>query len=300
MATSRAALTTTLADERALARRGILLALGSFAVFTAMDTSIKLLSDRYATLQIMAINAAIAAAIAAVVALRRGGRAQLRTTRPGMHLMRGCLSVVGAWLGFHAYARLPLADVYAIFFAMPLIISALSVPLLGERVGWHRWAAIVTGFAGVFVMLWPSGEAIQLAALGAVVAAFINAFVTILVRVVRGDPPETFAVYGNLTVAILTGATLPFVWVTPTLPDWLLLVFCGSCCGTGFLLLVAAYRMAPAAVIAPFQYSQMLYALVIGAVLFGSWPDARMLLGAAIVVLSGLYVLHREALRRSA
>lgn len=275
--------------------RGILLAMLAFALFTVMDTCVKLLSVRYATFQIVAINSAIAASATAAVALRRGGLARLRTAAPLRHVLRGAAMLAGAWLAFHAYGALPLADAYAILFSMPLIISALAVPLLGEGVGWRRWAAILTGFGGVLIMLWPSGGLIQPAAFGALAAAFINSLAVVLVRVMRAETPESFGVYGSLTVAVGAAATLPFVWVTPSLPDVGLFLAAGAFACAAFLCVAHAYRCAPASIVAPFQYSQMIYAVIIGAVLFGTMPERRTLLGAVIVIGSGLYVLHRES-----
>jgi drug/metabolite transporter (DMT)-like permease len=276
-------------------RRGVGLALAAAALFVTMDSCVKLLTARYPILQIVAINAFLAAVLTGSVARWHKGPSALRSRRPWMQLLRGLGLLVIACLGFYAYAHLPLAEAYAILFSMPLIITGLAGPLLGERVGWQRWTAVVVGFAGVLVILWPGPEGIQLAALAALGNAVLASFTLIVMRVMREETPESFVVYGNGTVAAGAAFVLPFVWTTPSLPDLALFLAAGAAASLASLCIAKAYQSAPASVVAPFQYTQLLYALVIGVVLFGNVPDARMLAGAARVIGCGLYILRQGA-----
>ena len=160
---------------------------------------------------------------------------------------------------FWSYPRLPLADAYAILFASPLLVTALAVPLLGERVGWRRWAAVVVGFLGVLVMLWPGADVLGVGALAAMVNAIGNGLALVLIR--RGsarDSAEAFAFWGNAVIAAGSALALPWFWVDPTPLDLGLFLLAGSCSGTSFLVLAAAYRQAPTAILAPFNTARCL------------------------------------------
>jgi drug/metabolite transporter (DMT)-like permease len=278
---------------------GIGLALLAFALFTFMDTVVKLLGGRYHVVQILFFNSIFALAATCAIAGWNGGVARIRTRYPGLHLVRWVISFIGTLSVFYAYARLPLAYVYAVLFASPLIITALSVPLLGEQVGWRRWSAVAVGFVGVLVILRPEAAGIEPLALFALVGALGHALNMIIVRRLgRTDPVETFGFYGNLLSMVGAGLLLPLFWVQPTLADVLLSALAGSIAGSGFWLLATAFRHAPAAVVAPFQYSQMPYGILVGWLLFANRPDPKTLLGAAIVIASGIYILRREAALR--
>jgi drug/metabolite transporter (DMT)-like permease len=276
--------------------RGIALALLAFALFTVMDTAVKLLGGRYHVLQVMWFNSAFGWLVIALITAARGGWGRLRTRRPGLHVARWAISFAGATIVFYAYARLPLADVYAILFTAPLLITALSVPLLGERVGWRRWSAIGVGFTGVLVMLRPGSGAVEPLAALALLGAVGHALNMIIVRRLgREEAPETFGFYGNILSVLAISPALPWLWRTPDLPDLALAAVMGSIAGGGFWLLALAMRHAPASIVGSFQYSQMPYAILVGWLLFGTVPDAWTMLGAAVVIASGLYVFQREA-----
>lgn len=278
---------------------GIGFALVAFALFSGMDTTIKLLTASYAVTQVAFFNALFAIIPQAFV-IARGGLHLLHTKRLWLHGVRGLIAVTGAICTFFAYSQLPLAKAYAILFAMPLIITALSVPLLREPVGWRRWCAVLTGFAGVVIMLRPETGDLDIGTIAALVGATFNSLAIIMLRKLQTtETAEAVAVYANLFGLIGMGSTLPFVFVAPSLPDLLLSVLGGSLAGIAFLLLIRAYRMAPAVVVAPFQYSQMIHGLLIGWLIFDTLPEASTLLGAPIVIGSGLFILWRESrLRR--
>lgn len=274
---------------------GIGLGALAFALFTVMDTLVKWLSASYPVHQLVFTNAAFALLPVLAMTLRRGGIARLRTRRLHLHVFRGMLGVVSGFLGFYAYSRLPLADAYAIIFTTPLLITALSVPILGERVGWRRWTAVAVGFLGVLVMLRPGVAPIGPGSLAALGAACASATAILLVRKLSATESTTaIALYSNLTVIAVVGALLPFGGIVPDLWDLLLMAASGLIGGTALLILIAAYRRAPAALVAPFQYSQMIWAILLGLVIWGDVPDPAKLLGALIVAASGLFVVYRE------
>jgi drug/metabolite transporter (DMT)-like permease len=291
--------TTTIQPEiaapRPVAASGIGLGALAFGLFSMMDALIKWLSASYPVPQLVVFNALFALIPIALLMVRRGGLLQLRTGRLGLHLLRGVLGTLSSFLAFYAYSRLPLADAYAIIFATPLLITALSVPILGEAVGWRRWSAVVVGFVGILIMLRPGVAPIGVGSLAALGAACASASAVLLVRKLSVTETTTsIAFYSSLTVLLLMGALFGHGFVTPGLLDLALMAGSGLLGGSALLILIAAYRRSPAALVAPFQYSQMLWAIVLGVLLWGDLPEVAMLLGASIVAASGLFILHRE------
>ena len=279
---------------------GIVMALTAFAMFTGMDTAIKFLGGRYHVLQVMWFNSLFAlTAVVGLAALR--GRAGLLWPRHWrLQLTRWSISFFATIAIFWSYPRLALADAYAILFTSPLLITALSAAMLGEPVSWRRWLAVLVGFSGVLVVLDPGHGMVAWAGLAVLGGAVGHAFNMIYVRKmgVAGEAVEATGLAGNLLSILVLPLFLPWVWQTPSAPDLTLAAVGGLLAGSGFLLLANAFRLAPAAVIAPFQYSQMLYGLAVGWLLFADLPSPQMLAGSAIIVGSGLYVLHGETRAR--
>ena len=246
--------------------------------------------------QVMFFNSLFALpAVASIAALR--GRLHLMWPRHWrLHLARWGISYLATIAIFSSYPHLALADAYAVLFASPLLITALSAVVLGEQVGWRRWTAVAVGFLGVLVVLDPGHGVVAVAGAIVLAGAVGHAFNMLYVRKIGlvGEAVEATGTAGNVLTCLLTPLVLPWVWQTPSASDLGLAAAAGTIAGSAFLLLAAAFRSAPAAVIAPFQYSQMLYGVAVGWLLFADWPSPRMLLGAAIIVASGLYVLHRE------
>jgi drug/metabolite transporter (DMT)-like permease len=278
---------------------GIAAAFVAFALFTMMDTVVKWMSAGYPLHQIVMTNALVALVPVLALVARAGTWQVLATRRPLLHLVRGLIGVGGAYGAFFAYSRMPLADAYAILFASPLFITALSAALLKEPVGWRRWTAVAVGFAGVLVMLRPGAGVVGLGALGALVGSLSFSSGVLLVRWAgRRESALAFVFYTNLVIAFGGASLLPTGFVAPALPDLGLMIVAGLLNGTAMLLVVSAFRWAPAAVVAPFQYTQMLWGVLLGYLVWGDVPDRALLLGGGIVIASGLYILHRETLRR--
>ncbi len=260
-----------------------------------MDTSIKWLSAGYPVHELLFTNALFALVPVAVTTLRRGGLARLRTERLHLHVLRGLLGMGGGFLGFYAYSQLPLADAYSFIFATPLLITALSVPILGESVGWRRWSAVAVGFVGVLIMLRPGVSTIGPGSIAALGAACFSACAILLVRKLSAtESTASIALYSNLTVVLVMATLLPFGGTLPSAGDGLMMAAAGLIGGTALLVLISAYRRVPAALVAPFQYTQMLWAVLLGFLIWGDLPDPAKLLGALIVATSGLFVVYRE------
>ncbi|BBK31091.1 EamA domain-containing membrane protein RarD [Stella humosa] len=275
--------------------RGILFMLGAVACFVVMDALIKWLSAKFPTMQVVFFRSLFALVPIAVLVIQQGGIARLKTKRPAMHALR-CLIGLGSMVCFfHAFRVMPLADVIAIGFAAPLFVTALSVPLLKEKVGIRRWSAVVVGFAGVLIMVRPGADVFEIGAGVALIGTVLYSLAMILMRDLgRTDTTTAITFYFTMAGTIVAGAAIPFVWVEPVGMDWALLVLVGLIGGVAQLLMTQAFRLTPVAVIAPFDYTAMLWGSILGYAVWGEIPDALLWVGAAIVAASGLYIVHRE------
>jgi drug/metabolite transporter (DMT)-like permease len=286
--------------------KAIGLKLISALLFAAMSALVRQLGDVAPVGQMVFFRSAFAILPVVVIYALRGELASaVRTGRPLGQLGRGMLSVCGMFTNFSALTRLPLADATAISFASPLITVALAAVVLKERVRIYRWSAVAIGFAGVIVMLIPhfdigayAGAAGAVAAVGSVLAltsAFCNAGTVIQTRrLTQTETTSSIVFYFSLVCAIAGALTLPFAWHSPTGRELTALIALGILGGLAHILLTESYRFAAASVVAPFDYSSMLWALLLGYWLFGELPDKLVYLGAAIVAGAGLFVIWRE------
>jgi drug/metabolite transporter (DMT)-like permease len=244
--------------------------------------------------------------VLAIYAIRGELMAAVRTERPFGHIGRGMISVAGMFLNFAALARLPLADANALSFASPLITVALAAFILKEQVRVYRWTAVAIGFAGVLVMLWPyldighmtaSTEA-SVGAVCALIAAFTNAGSVIQTRrLTDSETTSSIVFYFSLICALFGAVTLPFAWHQPTLVEFAALVGIGFIGGISHIFLTESYRYAAASVVAPFDYTAMLWAFLFGYWLFDEVPTIHVFIGSGIVAASGLFVIWRERRR---
>lgn len=219
----------------------------------------------------------------------------MRPRLPGLIALRCLFNVVGLLSVFYAFGKLPLAEVYSLLFATPILITLLAIPILGERIRAIRWFAIVLGLLGVLVVLRPGSDSLTLDHLAAVVAAACVACNSIVTRKIGSrEHSLTLIMYPMLTSVIITGVATAFVYV-PMAGD-VLLKFCaiGTLGVVGQTLMISAYRSSEAQFVAPMQYSQMLWALIYGALIFNETVDRTVLLGSAIIVCSGLLFIWRE------
>lgn len=268
---------------------------GLFAM-SLMDACAKFLGAGYAVSQIiLARNAVGALAVVAFVLLTGSGLTCLRPRRPLLLVLRTLLNLVTSFLFFTSLRYLPLADAFAITFAAPLFITALSVPLLGEQVGIRRWAAVVVGFFGVLVVVQPGGASFRVEALLPLAAALSYALAMLLGRKMTRDMSTAVIMFWPaLGAAAATLLLMPAQWQTPNVPDAGLFIFLGMIGTGGMALITQGYRYAPAAVIAPFDYSVLLWGVLLGWVLWQDIPAPNVWAGSVLLVASGLYILHRE------
>ncbi len=277
---------------------GIYAKLVSLVLFSTMDALVKWLGDSYGPFQLMLFRSGIAMVPLFVLIARSGGLKVVRSNRPWMQAGRICAGFASLLGFFYVFPRMPLVDVYAISFAAPLFMVALSVPLLGETVGVRRWCAVAVGFAGVLIMLEPWNMSFHWLSLAVLAATFSYALSTVLVRRVSRYDHDAATIFWFSLIASsvsLVGA-IP-EWKAPTPLDWLLLCSLGLLGGLAQILVTRALRQAPASILAPFDYASIVFALLYGYVVFHEAPSTAVWYGLPLVIGSGLYVLHREQAR---
>lgn len=281
--------------------RGIGCALLAWLLFAGMDAGSKLLAESYPIIQILWIRFLALLVIAAWLARRRGGNAALRSRRFWLQGLRSLLLVTEIGLFIWTITVLPLANAHAILAITPLLVTALSVPLLGEQVGVRRWSAIGIAFLGMLIILRPGVGAVHPMALVALVCAVMFALYQILTRIVsRDDPPTTTLFYTAVVGAIGLSVIGPFYWTTPDAKGWALFAMVAVLGASGHFLLIKALQLAPASILQPYSYTILVWATVVGFVVFGNLPDLATVLGAVVIVLSGIYSFARERRRKAA
>ncbi len=279
---------------------GIALRIAAMFCMAGLSALVKWCSGRgVPVLEIIFFRNAFAFVPVLIYVQRTAGFGVLKTTRPLGHLARSAVGLGGMVCGFTAVGLLPLTQSTALAFSSPLFMTALSAMILKEPVGPHRWAAVAVGFVGVMIMVHPdpahfAGLGVGLALLGAVCAA--GAMIAIR-EIGRTEPGPTIVFYFTLAGMVLGLLSLPFGWVIPDLATLGLLVLGGLIGGVGQLLLTEALRRAPVAVIAPFDYTQLVWASILGFAVWGETPQVLTVIGAVVVAASGVYILWRETRR---
>jgi drug/metabolite transporter (DMT)-like permease len=285
--------------------KGILLKLVSALLFAVMSALIRWLGEIVPLGQVVFFRSAFAIVpVVIIYALRGELMTAVRTGRPFGHFGRGLVGIAGMFLSFAALARLPLANATAIGFAAPLITVALAALVLKERVRIYRWSAVGVGFVGVLVMLVPyldlsssaaGGSTQTIGAVLGLAAAFCNAGSVIQTRrLTDSETTSAIVLYFSLICAVGGLLTLPFDWHHPTGRELAALIAIGMIGGVSHLLLTESYRFAPTSVVAPFDYTSIFWAFVLGYAMFGEVPSALVFVGAAIIALAGLFVIWRE------
>jgi drug/metabolite transporter (DMT)-like permease len=287
--------------ERAQRLTGIALMCGAVASFAVLDTTAKYLNLYMATLQVVWARYTGAFLFPFIVSNPWTRPGLMRTDRPVLQIVRSFLLLGSTLCNFLALRYLQLDEAIAIIFSTPFFVAALSGPMLGEWVRWRRWTAIGVGFVGVLVVTRPGAGTFQPAALLSLLAALFYAVYSITTRILaRTDSNETTLFYSNLVGFVALLPVLPLVWTTPTDPLVItLMVATGAMGSFGHYLLIAAHRLAPAAVLSPFIYSEIVLVIALGYLVFGDVPHRWTLVGCGIVIASGLYIVHRERQARS-
>jgi drug/metabolite transporter (DMT)-like permease len=263
--------------------------------FGFLDSVAKLLTQTYDPLQVTWGRFTFALVIVLPFALRLATRGGLRSRRPGLQLLRASLLAACNFMFFIAIQTMQLAEVQAIAFIAPLLVTALAALILGERVGPRRWLAVAAGLVGVAVILRPGSGLLHWAAFFAVAQAVINALFHLTTRAIAAhDPPQLTFVYTATVGAVVATPFVPMVWVWPTATDWLLMGVTGLAGALGHLFMILALRRAEASSLAPYMYLQLPWITFLGWMMFGHLPDSWTILGAAIVIGSGIYVYSRE------
>jgi len=287
--------------------KGIGLKLISAVLFAVMSALIRYLGPSYPIGEVVFYRSAFAIVpVLVVYAIRGELAATVRTERPFGQASRGALSIVGMFCNFGALARLPLIEANAISFTSPLIGVALAALVLKERVRIYRWSAVIVGFVGVLVVLAPhlTGDELTIAMAGAtglagviyaVAGSITNAGTMIQTRhLTKSETTSSIVFYFSLICALAGLATLPFGWLTPTHTEFVVLAAIGFLGGTAHILLTESYRYAAASVVAPFDYTSMIWALVLGYAMFGETPTVMIVVGSTIIAAAGLFVIWRE------
>jgi len=277
-------------------RRGIASMIGAVFCFSLMDASLKQLTSTYSVEQVGFFRGAAALPLVlAITAVRREWKL-LIPARPWLHVLRGLMTVVTMYAFVYAVRVLSMAEAYTIFLAAPLLVTALSVPLLREQVGWRRWIAIAVGMIGALVMLRPTGTGLlTLGAMAALLSAFTYALGAILIRIASRTDSASATVFWTLLILTVAMALMSARdWVPFQPHHWPIVVLIAVTGTAGQILLTDAFRNCPAGVIAPFEYTALVWGVALDWFVWHVLPQERMFTGAAIVVGSGLYVIYRE------
>jgi len=276
--------------------KGFAAALFAFAFFSSHDAIIKSLGGTYTVFQIIFFSMLFAFVPMSTMMLADKAIDNFRPRHPWLVLLRAALTISAMSCAFYAFTVLPLAEVYALLFATPLLVTALSVPLLGETVRAQRWAAVVAGLIGVLIVLRPGVSALTPGHVSALAAAGSSAMASVLARKLGGkERSAVLILYPLLLSMVVMSMTLPVAYVPVALADLGLMAVVGFLSVMAQYCIIVAYRSAPAAFVAPMQYSQILWATFFGALFFNETPDLFVALGSVIIILSGIFVVWRES-----
>lgn len=281
--------------------KGALLALIAMGIFATHDVVVKTLGASYSAVQIVFFAALLSFPLVSVILLNDGREASLKPRHPWWVTLRMVMTVITGVSAFYAFSVLPLAQVYVILFSAPLLVTILAIPMLGERVGLHRWAAVVAGLIGVMIVMRPGQAALSPGHIAAIVAAVTSAFASVIVRKIGSRERSVvlllFPMIGNF---VATGLALPFVYKPMPIEHLGLMGVIALFGLVASFLVILAYRAAEAAIVAPMQYSQILWATAYGYFLFNEELDLPTVVGAGIIIASGIYIVFRESRKGAA
>ncbi|SIT06147.1 DMT family transporter [Paracoccus saliphilus] len=275
--------------------RGVLLQLAAMGVFATHDAVIKVLGGSYPSHQILFFASLLSFPLVSVILLRDPTSGTLRPNNPGWLVLRTACAISAGLAGFFAFSTLPLTQVYAILFTTPLLITVLSIPVLGEKVGLHRWGAVIVGLCGVLIVLRPGTHPLQPGHFAAMIGALASAMVAVVTRKLGSrERPLVLMMWPMLGNFVVTGGALTLQYQPMPLQDLALAGLISIFGLAGGLLVIAAYRAGEAAIVAPMQYSQIIWATLYGWFLFSEVLDLPTLIGALVIIVSGLYIVWRE------
>lgn len=281
-------------ESRSISAGIVFMCLGIFLLIS-LDVTARWLLEIYSLPQLIFLRSVFSVALMFVFAASRRQMGKLRTNRIGWHVLRSLLMAGSMLTFFHALRFIPLADIAIFVFAAPLIVTALSQPFLGEKVGPQRWGAVIAGFVGVLIVLRPGSGSVHPAAIYALIGATFYAGLALTSRKLAGSESTlSLSLYIFAVPMLITGFACIPGWQNPTPVDWSLFFLCGLLGGLGIACVNAAYQRAPVAVVAPFEYTALIWAAAAGFVFWDEIPSAYAWAGAAIITTSGLFILYRE------
>jgi drug/metabolite transporter (DMT)-like permease len=276
--------------------KGALLALVAFGLYSTHDVFIKILGATYSPIQIVFFSVLLSFPLATLMLMRDATPGTLVPVHPWWMAVRTVAAVITGILAFYAFSVLPLTQTYAILFATPLIITVLSIPILGETVRLRRWMAVIVGLIGVMVVLRPGSTELTLGHAAAILAAFGGAFASIVVRKIGAEERTVvMLLYPMVANFVVTGLALAFVYKPMPIEHLGMLAVISIMAWIAGRIIISAYRTGEAAIVAPMQYSQILWATGFGLLFFGETTDAYTAAGATIIIASGIYIVFRES-----
>lgn len=277
---------------------GPVLALVAFGLYATHDVLIRILGETYNVVQIVFYMSLLGFPMLMLMQLRNPAPVSLRVQNPGLMALRTVMVMISGGSAFYAFTVLPLAQVYSVLFAAPLLITLLAIPTLGEKVGLHRGLAVVVGLVGVLVVLRPGGGEFSSGHLAALIAAMSAAVNSVVVRKIgRQESSLVLLIYPMLANVVVMGVLMVPVYRPISVVDLGIVAVIAVLALIAMNLSIAAYRLADAALVAPMQYSQILWATLYGALLFSETPTLYTAAGSVLIVGSGLYILFRESRR---
>ncbi len=277
--------------------KGMFYAAVAYGLFSTSDALVKLLSLRLSIFEIISIQSVFAILPLLILIQRRGGFGTLRAKEPKLIVLRAVCAGVGTVCGYYGFSTLPLADVYALIFCAPMLVTILSIYVLGETVRLYRWLAVIVGFIGVLIMVaYPNGfSMLALGHIAALIAAFAGAITIVVMRRLGGNEQPLLMLVsimlGYLVVSVPMGI---YLFKLPTALEFLMLAASGTMVASAQFFVILALTQTPASTIAPIQYTQMIWAIFYGVVIFSTPIQSSVMLGMLLIVGSSLYTLHRE------
>ena len=279
--------------------KGAIYALLGFALSSAHDVIVKYLGGNYSTFQILFFSVLFSFPMVLTMHLRERSSQDLIPKHPWWSTLRVLATVITGISAFYAFSVLPMAQVYAFLFCMPLVITVLSIPILGEKVGIHRGGAVIVGLIGVMIVLRPGSTEFTLGHIAALTAAMFGGLGSLIVRKIGKDERNiVLLLYPMFASLLLMGALMPPSYVPLELLDLGALALMAILASTAQLCIILAYKSGEAAVVAPMHYSQMIWAIIYGFFIFQEWPDAMTLIGSLVIIASGSYVVFRESRKK--
>jgi drug/metabolite transporter (DMT)-like permease len=279
--------------------RGMAIMLLAVALYSINDALIKWLVGTYHPIQIMFCRSFFTFFLLLGIVLHRSSWTGLKTNQKGYQTLRAIIMAASIPFYIYAFKILPLADAYAVAYVAPLFMAIFSIPILGEKIEKHAWIAICVGFAGILIMMRPGSIVFSLGGLSALVGGILWALALVMGRKLsKTEKNLSLTLWFMGACILLSSSFAPFCWQTPSLGDWGLFALSGMVGGVALMAITRAFELAPASIVGPLDYLIFVFGALIGYMVWGDIPDTFVIIGAFILVLSGLYLVYHEARRK--